>query len=80
MAGGRTLLQQSETFTGVLIPFIGSTLIRTRAGFVAMNEALARQATRTATQGHGSKQAPVTGRTRSTPNDRPGATRPGPSG
>ena len=80
MAGGRTLLQQSETFTGALIPFTGSTLIRTRAGFVAMNEALARQATRTATHGHGSKQAPVTGRTSSAPDDRPGATRPGPSG
>ena len=45
MAGGRTLLQQSETFTGVLIPFAGSTLARTRAGFIAMNEALAQQNT-----------------------------------
>ena len=46
MTGGRTLLQQSETFTGVLIPFTGSMLARTRAGFVAMNEALAQQSTR----------------------------------
>lgn len=40
IAGERTLIQQSETFTGVLIPFTGSMLARTRAGFVAMNEAL----------------------------------------
>jgi hypothetical protein len=46
MAGGRTLVQQSETFTGVLVPFTGSVLARTRAGFIAMNEALAQQATR----------------------------------
>jgi hypothetical protein len=51
MTGGRTLLQQSETFTGVLIPFTGSMLARTRAGFVAMNEALAQQSTRSATHG-----------------------------
>ena len=49
MAGDRTLIQQSETFTGVLIPFTGSTLARTRAGFVAMNEALARPSTTSAT-------------------------------
>jgi hypothetical protein len=49
LAGGRTLLQQSETFTGVLIPFSGSILARTRAGFVAMNDALARQTTRSGT-------------------------------
>jgi hypothetical protein len=49
LAGGRTLLQQSETFTGLLIPFSGSILARTRAGFVEMNEALARQTTRAAT-------------------------------
>jgi hypothetical protein len=41
VARGRTLLQQSETFTGVLVPFTGSMLVRTRAGFVAMNQALA---------------------------------------
>jgi len=50
MAGGRTLIQQSETFTGTLIPFTGSMLARTRAGFVAMNEALAQQTTRSATE------------------------------
>jgi len=49
MTGGRTLIQQSETFTGVLTPFTGSMLTRTRAGFVAMNHALARQTTQSAT-------------------------------
>ena len=44
-AGGRTLLQQSETFSGVLIPYAGSTLTQTRAGFVAMNKALSQQTT-----------------------------------
>ena len=47
MAGDRTLIQQSETFTGVLIPFTGSTLIRTRAGFVAM-KALGQRTARSA--------------------------------
>jgi hypothetical protein len=46
MPGSRTLVQQSETFTGVLIPFTGSVLARTRAGFVAMNEALAQRTMR----------------------------------
>ncbi len=46
LPGGRTLLQQSETFTGVLIPFAGSILTATRAGFEAMNEALARKCLR----------------------------------
>ena len=50
MAGGRTLVQQSETFTGVLIPFTGPMLARTRAGFVAMNEALAQHTTRSETR------------------------------
>ena len=45
---GRTLLHQSETFTGVLVPFTGSMLTRTRAGFTAMNEALAVRATNNA--------------------------------
>jgi hypothetical protein len=44
-ASGRTLLQQSETFSGALVPFTGSTLTRTRAGFNAMNAAVAKQAT-----------------------------------
>jgi|SRR5664279_2990785 len=47
-AAGRTLVQQSETFTGALIPFTGSMLARTRAGFVAMNEALALRTTQSA--------------------------------
>ena len=48
MAGGRTLIQQSETFTGMLVRFTGSVLDRTRAGFVEMNEALAQQTSRPA--------------------------------
>ena len=44
-AGGRTLMQQSETFTGALVPFTESMLAHTRAGFTAMNEALAAEAT-----------------------------------
>ena len=48
MAGGRTLVQQAETFTGGLIPFTRSMLARTRAGFVAMNEALAQRTTHSA--------------------------------
>ena len=47
-ASGRTLLQQSETFTGVMVPFTGSILTSTRAGFTAMNDALADLATRLA--------------------------------
>ena len=49
LAGGRTLLQQSETFTGVLIPFAGPVLVRTRAGFEAMNTALAHHTAASAT-------------------------------
>ena len=49
MAGDPTLLQQSDTFTGVLIPFTGSMLARTRAGFDEMNEALAEATTRSST-------------------------------
>jgi hypothetical protein len=48
MAGRRTLVQQSETFTGVLTPVTGSVLARTRAGFIAMNQALAHRTTRPA--------------------------------
>ncbi len=43
MPGGRTLLQQSATFTGVLVPFAEGVLNRTRAGFMAMNEAVTRR-------------------------------------
>ena len=38
---GRTMLEQSETFSGVLIPFAGSMIARTGKGFAAMNSALA---------------------------------------
>jgi hypothetical protein len=48
MAGQRTLVQQSETFTGLLTPLTGSILTRTRAGFLAMNEALDHRTTRPA--------------------------------
>jgi hypothetical protein len=40
MAGGRTLVQQSGTFSGVLVRFFRPMLDRTRCGFEAMNEAL----------------------------------------
>jgi hypothetical protein len=40
LTGGRTLVQQSETFSGALVPFAGSVLARTRVGFEHMNEAL----------------------------------------
>ena len=40
LTGGRTLLQQSETFSGALVPFSRSVLARTRDGFNAMNLAL----------------------------------------
>jgi hypothetical protein len=45
MASGRTLVQQAETFTGVLVHFAGSMLTNTRAGFALMNEALAARIT-----------------------------------
>jgi hypothetical protein len=40
LAGGRTLLQQAETFSGALVPISGNILARTSEGFAAMNEAL----------------------------------------
>jgi len=43
LSSGRTLLQQSETFSGALVPFTGSVLDRTRVGFEQMNEALGRR-------------------------------------
>lgn len=43
MPGGRTLFQQSATFTGVLVPFAQGFLHLTRAGFTAMNGALNRR-------------------------------------
>jgi hypothetical protein len=47
-ADGRTLLEQSETFVGLMVPFTGSMLTRTQAGFAAMNQAVAGEATRLA--------------------------------
>ena len=47
-ASGRTLLQQSKTFSGALVPLSRSPLIWTRTGFDAMNAALAAEATRLA--------------------------------
>ncbi len=38
-AGG-TRLTQAETFTGILVPLLGSTLTKTEEGFRQMNEAL----------------------------------------
>ncbi len=48
LTSGRTLLQQSETFSGALVPFTGFVLDRTRAGFEQMNEALEHRVRRTA--------------------------------
>ena len=52
LAGARTLLQQSETFSGAMVPFSGAILARTREGFTLMNEALAEQVAHAATQRH----------------------------
>ena len=49
LGSGRTLVQQSETFTGLLIPVAGSLLRHTQAGFVAMNDALAERVTQPST-------------------------------
>jgi hypothetical protein len=40
VTGGRTLVQQSETFSGALVPLAGPLFARTRLGFDQMNEAL----------------------------------------
>lgn len=40
---GRTRLDHSERFTGLLIPFMGKVLKETEVGFGAFNEALARR-------------------------------------
>jgi hypothetical protein len=39
-------VQQSETFSGAVVPLTGRLLTRTHAGFVAMNDALAQQVVR----------------------------------
>ena len=44
--GGRTRLTQSETFRGLLVPFTGTTMTRTEAGFHALNQALKERAER----------------------------------
>jgi hypothetical protein len=41
---GGTLLEQSETFRGLLVPFSGKTLARAEASFRALNEALKKRA------------------------------------
>jgi hypothetical protein len=41
LAGGRTRLDHSERFTGVLVPFLGKMLAQTHAGFLEFNRALA---------------------------------------
>jgi hypothetical protein len=43
LANERTLVQQSETFSGALVPFAGPLFARTRQGFDQMNEALGRR-------------------------------------
>jgi hypothetical protein len=40
IAGGGTLLTQSETFRGILVPFVGKTVSNTENDFRALNEAL----------------------------------------
>jgi hypothetical protein len=47
MGISRTLVQQSETFTGALVPFTGHLWARAQAGFVEMNHALARRTSAT---------------------------------
>lgn len=39
-AAGGTLFRQTESFSGLLVPFVGSILKATEAGFSNMNEAL----------------------------------------
>jgi hypothetical protein len=43
LPGGGTRFTHSETFSGVLVPMLGTTLRRTEEGFAAMNEALRRR-------------------------------------
>jgi hypothetical protein len=57
MTTDRTLLRQSGTFSGALVPFKGSLLTRTRSGSTAMNEALA-------TDAEGPGSGPIDERTR----------------
>lgn len=41
---GRVRFVQAERFSGVLVPLFGKTLEKTKAGFIAMNEALKERA------------------------------------
>lgn len=45
---GGTRFTQEETFTGVLVPLLASTLAKTESGFRQMNEALKERAERVA--------------------------------
>jgi hypothetical protein len=42
--GGHSRLTQSETFSGILIPFTGKTISRTEGDFRALNQALKQRA------------------------------------
>jgi hypothetical protein len=42
--GGRTRLTQSETFSGILVPFTGKTIARTETDFRNLNQALKQRA------------------------------------
>jgi hypothetical protein len=44
MGAGRTRFVQGETFSGLILPFLGRALSATEAGFHAMNMALKRRA------------------------------------
>lgn len=44
LGDGGTRLTQSEDFSGVLVPFTGTVMARTRAGFEAMNDGLRQRA------------------------------------
>ncbi len=49
-AAGRVRFIQSETFTGLLVPFFSGTLEATRRGFEDMNQALKRRVEQAAVQ------------------------------
>jgi len=71
---GGTRLVQSETFTGVLVPFMRSVLDSTGAGFAMMNEAL-RERTEAAAREPGGRT--VTGGTPTPGTATPGTATPG---
>lgn len=47
---GKTRFMQRETFTGLLVPFMGGILARTERGFVQMNRALKERAEKQSAQ------------------------------